>query len=67
MQTDMEIELHLDELHTKQENNRQSYFAILQYIVADHMNSAIIQGGPKKTGLFLEVCNSRRGLYVDIE
>ena len=35
----MEIEFHLDELHTKQENNRRSYFAILQYIVADHTNS----------------------------
>ena len=26
-----------------------------------------IQGGPRKTGLSLEVCNSRIGPYVDIE
>jgi len=39
MQTSMEVERHLGELHIKLENNRQSYFAILQCIVAGHTSS----------------------------
>ena len=53
MQIDMQIELHLDELHTKQGNNRRSYFAILPRRIG-HLISAYWSN----YCTCLELCNS---------